>query len=91
MARKRSHWLLCAQRTAALAPAPQVEGEHRARSEGGTGDIVRDVTAADGGRVFATGLFGLLGISAGGLLGSIVTATVGAVVLLFIVRTLKKV
>mgnify|MGYP003658174098 CR=1 FL=1 len=34
--------------------------------------------------------FGLLGISAGGLIGSIITATVGAVLLLFIVGSIKK-
>jgi uncharacterized membrane protein YeaQ/YmgE (transglycosylase-associated protein family) len=34
--------------------------------------------------------FGLLGISAGGILGAIITATVGAVLLLFIVGFVKK-
>jgi uncharacterized membrane protein YeaQ/YmgE (transglycosylase-associated protein family) len=34
--------------------------------------------------------FGLLGISAGGLIGSIITATVGAIILLFIVGLIKK-
>ena len=35
-------------------------------------------------------IFGLLGIAAGGLLGAIISATIGAVVLLVIVRALKK-
>ena len=35
-------------------------------------------------------LLGLLGISAGGLLGSLVTATVGAVVLIALLRAIKK-
>jgi uncharacterized membrane protein YeaQ/YmgE (transglycosylase-associated protein family) len=35
-------------------------------------------------------LFGLLGISAGGLLGSLVTATVGAIVLIALLRAIKK-
>jgi len=36
-------------------------------------------------------LFGLFGISAGvGLVGSIVTATVGAIVLLFVIRLIKR-
>jgi uncharacterized membrane protein YeaQ/YmgE (transglycosylase-associated protein family) len=35
-------------------------------------------------------LFGLLGISAGGLVGSLVTATVGAIVLIAILRAIKK-
>jgi uncharacterized membrane protein YeaQ/YmgE (transglycosylase-associated protein family) len=36
------------------------------------------------------GLFGALGLSAGGLIGSIVMAMVGACVLLFIVGLMKK-
>ena len=36
-------------------------------------------------------LFNLLGISAGGFFGSLVTATVGAVVLLYVVKLIKKV
>jgi uncharacterized membrane protein YeaQ/YmgE (transglycosylase-associated protein family) len=35
-------------------------------------------------------LFGLLGISAGGLLGSIGMATIGAVILLFLISLVKK-
>ena len=35
-------------------------------------------------------LFGLLGLAAGGLIGSIVTAVVGAVVLLFLIGLIKK-
>ena len=35
-------------------------------------------------------VFSLLGISAGGLLGSIVTATLGAVLLLYIVKLMEK-
>ncbi|MEJ2385645.1 MAG: GlsB/YeaQ/YmgE family stress response membrane protein [Xanthomonadales bacterium] len=35
-------------------------------------------------------LFGLLGIAAGGIFGAIVSATIGAVVLLIVVRALKK-
>jgi uncharacterized membrane protein YeaQ/YmgE (transglycosylase-associated protein family) len=36
-------------------------------------------------------LFGLLGITAGGLIGSIITATIGAIVLLFVIGVLKKI
>ena len=36
------------------------------------------------------GGFGLLGLAGGGLIGSIVTATVGAVVLLFLIGLIKK-
>jgi uncharacterized membrane protein YeaQ/YmgE (transglycosylase-associated protein family) len=35
-------------------------------------------------------LFGLLGISVGGLLGSLVTALIGAIVLLYVLRLIKK-
>jgi uncharacterized membrane protein YeaQ/YmgE (transglycosylase-associated protein family) len=35
-------------------------------------------------------VFGLLGLSAGGWIGSIVMATVGAVILLFVVGLIKK-
>ena len=35
-------------------------------------------------------LFSLLGISAGGMVGSIVTATIGAAILLYAVRVIKK-
>lgn len=35
-------------------------------------------------------VFGLLGISAGGLIGSIITSTVGAVILLALIRLIKK-
>ena len=50
------------------------------------GDIVVGIIGALIGGV----LFGALGISAGGLVGAIVTATVGAVVLIFILRLVKR-
>ena len=50
------------------------------------GDIVIGIIGA-----FIDGfLFSLLGISAGGLIGQIITATVGAVVLIFVLRLIKK-
>jgi len=42
------------------------------------------------GALVAGFLFGLLGITAGGIIGSIITATVGAIVLLYVVGLLKK-
>jgi uncharacterized membrane protein YeaQ/YmgE (transglycosylase-associated protein family) len=42
------------------------------------------------GAVIGGYVFGLLGISAGGLLGAIITATAGAVILLFIINLIKK-
>jgi uncharacterized membrane protein YeaQ/YmgE (transglycosylase-associated protein family) len=53
---------------------------------GVVGDIVMGVIGA-----FIGGfLFRQIGISAGGTLGSIVVATIGAVVLVLVVRTIKK-
>lgn len=42
------------------------------------------------GAVIGGNIFNALGIAAGGLLGAILTATVGAAVLLFIVRLIKR-
>ena len=42
------------------------------------------------GAILGSFLFGLTGISAGGLIGSLITATVGAVVLLALLRLVKK-
>jgi uncharacterized membrane protein YeaQ/YmgE (transglycosylase-associated protein family) len=50
------------------------------------GDIVIGIIGA-----FIGGfLFGLLGLAAVGLIGQIISATVGAVVLIFVLRLLKK-
>jgi uncharacterized membrane protein YeaQ/YmgE (transglycosylase-associated protein family) len=50
------------------------------------GDIVIGIIGA-----FIGGfLFGLLGLAAVGLIGRIISATVGAVVLIFVLRLLKK-
>jgi len=42
------------------------------------------------GAILGGWLFGFLGISAGGLIGSLIVAFVGAVVLLFVVSLIKK-
>jgi uncharacterized membrane protein YeaQ/YmgE (transglycosylase-associated protein family) len=42
------------------------------------------------GAVLGGFLFGLLGLSANGFIGSLITAVVGAIVLLFIARRIKK-
>ena len=42
------------------------------------------------GAVIGGFIFGLLGISMGGLVGSIVTATAGAALLIFVVSIIKK-
>jgi uncharacterized membrane protein YeaQ/YmgE (transglycosylase-associated protein family) len=43
------------------------------------------------GAVFGNFLFGFLGVATGGLIGSLITATVGAVALLFLVSLVKKI
>ena len=52
--------------------------------------MVGMLLAADGTVPLKIFVFGLLGISAGGLIGSIITATAGAALLLFIVGIIKK-
>ncbi len=53
--------------------------------------IIRNIVVGVIGAVLGGLLFGVLGISAGsGLLGSLVTATVGAIVLLFLVGLYEK-
>jgi len=52
--------------------------------------LLGDIAVGIIGAVVGGFVFGLLGISAGGLLGAIITATVGAVILLYLVRTMKK-
>jgi uncharacterized membrane protein YeaQ/YmgE (transglycosylase-associated protein family) len=42
------------------------------------------------GSILGGWVFGLLGIAAGGIIGSLVTAVVGAVILLWIVGLIKK-
>lgn len=58
----------------------------RGRGFGLAGDLIVGVVGAYVG----AWLFGLLGISAGGLLGSLVTAFVGAVALLYMIRLIKR-
>jgi uncharacterized membrane protein YeaQ/YmgE (transglycosylase-associated protein family) len=58
--------------------------------KGGGFGLLGDIVIGIIGAVIGGWLFGMLGIAAGGLVGAIITATVGAVVLLFIVRLIKK-
>ena len=58
----------------------------KGRGFGLVGDMVVGVVGAYLGGF----LFGVLGISAGGTVGLLITATVGAVVLLFLLRLIKK-
>jgi uncharacterized membrane protein YeaQ/YmgE (transglycosylase-associated protein family) len=58
--------------------------------KGGGFGLLIDIVLGVVGAVVGGFLFGLLGLSANGLIGSIITATVGAVVLLLVARLFKK-
>ena len=58
-------------------------------SGGGFG-LLGDMVVGIIGALIGGFLFGALGISAGGLVGAIITATVGAMVLIFILRLVKR-
>ena len=58
--------------------------------KGGGFGLVGDIIVGIIGAVIGGWLFGVLGIAAGGLIGAIITATVGAVLLLVIIRLVKK-
>jgi len=58
--------------------------------KGGGFGLLGDIVVGVIGAIIGGYLFGLLGVQAGGLIGAIITATVGAAVLLFVVRLLKK-
>jgi len=58
--------------------------------KGGGYGMVVDIVLGILGGVVGAWVFGLLGLHAGGTLGQIVVAFVGAVILVWIVRKLKK-
>ena len=58
--------------------------------KGGGFGLLADIVIGIVGAVIGGFVFGLLGIEAGGLIGQIIVATVGAILLLWIVRMLKK-
>jgi uncharacterized membrane protein YeaQ/YmgE (transglycosylase-associated protein family) len=58
--------------------------------KGGGFGLVGDLIVGVIGALLGGFLFGLLGISAGGLLGALITATVGAVVLILLLRAIKR-
>ena len=57
--------------------------------KGGGSGLLMNIVIGVIGAVLGGVLFGLLGIKAAGLIGEIVTATVGAVLLLFIIGKVK--
>jgi len=58
--------------------------------KGGGFGVVGDIVVGVAGALIGGFLFGAVGMGAGGLLGSILVATIGAVVLLFLVRLIKR-
>jgi uncharacterized membrane protein YeaQ/YmgE (transglycosylase-associated protein family) len=59
-------------------------------TKGGGFGVVGDLIVGVIGALLGGWLFGLFGISAGGLLGALITATVGAVVLVLLLRLVKR-
>jgi uncharacterized membrane protein YeaQ/YmgE (transglycosylase-associated protein family) len=58
--------------------------------KGGGYGLIGDLIIGVVGAFIGGWLLGAIGIFAGGLIGSLVTATIGAVVLLFLIRLIKK-
>ena len=59
----------------------------KGRGFGLIGDIIVGIVGA----VLGGFVFGLLGITTGGILGAIIMATIGAVILLFLISKLKRI
>jgi len=58
--------------------------------KGGGFGVIMDIVIGIIGALIGGWVFGLLGISAGGLIGSIIVAFVGACILLWLLRLIKK-
>lgn len=59
-------------------------------TKGGGFGIVGDLIVGVIGALLGGWLFGQLGIAAGGLIGALITATVGAVILVLLLRLVKR-
>jgi uncharacterized membrane protein YeaQ/YmgE (transglycosylase-associated protein family) len=59
--------------------------------KGGGFGVVMDIVVGIAGAIVGGFVLGLIGIHGGGLIGSIVVAFVGAVILIWLVRQLKRV
>ncbi len=57
---------------------------------GGGFGLIGDIIVGLIGAILGGHLFGALGIYAGGLLGRLIVATIGAVILIFLVRLIKR-
>ena len=58
--------------------------------KGGGFGVIGDLIVGVIGAFLGAWVFSMLGIGAGGLLGALVTATIGAMLLLFLIRLIKK-
>ena len=58
-------------------------------SGGGFG-LIGDIVVGVIGALIGGWLFGLFGIAAGGLIGSLIAALIGAIILIFIIRLMKR-
>lgn len=58
--------------------------------KGGGFGLLGDLIVGVIGALLGGWLFGLMGIAAGGLLGALITATVGAIVLIALLRVIKR-
>jgi uncharacterized membrane protein YeaQ/YmgE (transglycosylase-associated protein family) len=58
--------------------------------KGGGFGVIGDLIVGVIGAILGGALFGLLDLHAGGLIGRLVTATVGAVVLIYLLRVIKR-
>ncbi len=58
--------------------------------KGGGFGLIGDLIVGVIGALLGGWIFGLLGIAAGGLLGALITATVGAIVLIALLRVIKR-
>lgn len=59
--------------------------------KGGGFGLVGDLVVGVIGALVGGGLFGLLGVGVGGLLGRLIVATIGAILLIVILRAVKRV
>ena len=60
-------------------------------TKGSSFGLVNDLIIGVVGSFVGGILFGLLGLSASGLIGNLIVATIGAIALLFIVRRIKRI
>jgi uncharacterized membrane protein YeaQ/YmgE (transglycosylase-associated protein family) len=58
--------------------------------KGGGYGLVGDLIIGVVGALLGGWLFGMAGVAAGGLIGQLVVATIGAIVLIFLLRLIKK-